>query len=86
MVNRPIPMPARRSPRRAPGRPSPQVRPDSVNETYRALRAMGWTESQAGNLVAHLAGLDVTRKGWLIREVDGLLFMRSLVSSGRLDP
>jgi hypothetical protein len=47
---------------------------------------MGWTEGEAGNLVAHLAGLDVTRKGWRVREVEGLLFIRSLVSSGRLDP
>lgn len=47
---------------------------------------MGWTEAEAGNLVAHLAGLDVTRNGWRIREVERLLFIRTLVSSGRLDP
>jgi hypothetical protein len=47
---------------------------------------MGWTEGQAGNLTAHLAGLQVTRKGWLISEVEGLLFIRSLVATGRLDP
>jgi hypothetical protein len=47
---------------------------------------MGWSEAEAGNLVAHLAGLELTRKGWRIREVEGLMFIRSLVSTGRLDP
>jgi len=47
---------------------------------------MGWTEAEAGSLAAHLAGLDVTRVGWRIREVEALLFIRSLVSTGRLDP
>ena len=47
---------------------------------------MGWTEAEAGNLAAHLAGLEVTRRGWRIHEVEGLIFIRSLVSSGRLEP
>jgi hypothetical protein len=47
---------------------------------------MGWSEGEAGNLSAHLAGLDVTRGGWRIREVENLLFIKSLVSTGRLDP
>ena len=47
---------------------------------------MGWTEAEAGSLAAHLAGLEVTRKGWRISEVEGLLFIRSLVATGRLDP
>jgi hypothetical protein len=78
VVNRPISLPTAR----------PQAPPyaESVNDAFRVLRAMGWTEGEAGNLVAHLAGLAVTRKGWRIREVEGLLFIRSLVSSGRLDP
>jgi hypothetical protein len=78
VVNRPVSITRRR--RHA------SAQPDSVNDAYRGLLAMGWTESEAGNLVAHLAGLDVTRKGWRIREVEGLLFIRSLVSTGRLDP
>jgi hypothetical protein len=47
---------------------------------------MGWSEGEAGNLSAHLAGLDLTRGGWRIREVENLLFIKSLVSTGRLDP
>jgi hypothetical protein len=78
MVNRPVSIPAVRRQTRA--------RADSVRAAYRGLRAMGWTEGEAGNLAAHLAGLEVTRKGWRITEVEGLLFIRSLVATGRLDP
>jgi hypothetical protein len=78
MVNRPVSIPAARRQSRA--------RAESLHEAYRGLRAMGWTEGEAGNLAAHLAGLEVTRKGWQIQEVEALLFIRSLVSTGRLDP
>jgi hypothetical protein len=78
VVNRPISL--------ATARPQASPYAESVNDAFQVLRAMGWTEGEAGNLVAHLAGLAVTRKGWRIREVEGLLFIRSLVSSGRLDP
>ncbi|HEY0442965.1 MAG TPA: hypothetical protein VGC90_01975 [Candidatus Limnocylindrales bacterium] len=59
---------------------------DGVRAAYRGLRSMGWSDAEASSLAAHLAGLAVTRVGWRIREVEGLLFIRSLVSSGRLDP
>jgi hypothetical protein len=78
MVNRPVSIPAVRRQTRA--------RADSVRAAYVGLRAMGWTEGEAGNLAAHLAGLNVTRKGWRIGEVEGLMFIRSLVATGRLDP
>jgi hypothetical protein len=78
MVNRPVSIPAAR---RQTG-----ARAESVREAYRGLRAMGWTEREAGNLAAHLAGLEVTRKGWRIDEVERLMFIRSLVATGRLDP
>jgi len=78
MINQPTFTPAAR--RQA------AARADSVRAAYRGLRAMGWTEAEAGSLAAHLAGLDVTRVGWRIREVEALLFIRSLVSTGRLDP
>jgi hypothetical protein len=47
---------------------------------------MGWAEDEAGNLAAHLAGLDVTRGGWRIREVERLMFIHALVATRRLDP
>ena len=68
------------------GMPRETVAPEAVRQAYRALVAMGWTLAEAGNLAAHLAGLDITRKEWRITEVEGLLFIRSLFQDGRLDP
>jgi hypothetical protein len=47
---------------------------------------MGWSEREAGNLAAHLAGLTPSPRGWQIHEVEGLLFVRALVMRGRLTP
>jgi hypothetical protein len=47
---------------------------------------MGWSEAEAGNMAAHLAGLAATSKGWHIRELEGLLFIRALVERGRIRP
>jgi hypothetical protein len=60
--------------------------PDVVRNAYRGLVGMGWTDAEAGNLAAHLAGLMITRRGWRIAEVEGLMFIRALVSDGRLEP
>ena len=62
-----------------------RVQADSVRAAYRGLRAIGLSESEAGNLSAHLAGLGHVPQGWLIREIERLLFIRSLVDSGRID-
>jgi hypothetical protein len=66
--------------------PRPLAEPEAVRHAYRGLVAMGWSLAEAGNLAAHLAGLDITRRGWQIGEVEGLMFIRSLVQDGRLDP
>ena len=66
--------------------PRPMAEPNVVRTAYQGLVGMGWSESEAGSLAAHLAGLDITRKGWRISEVEGLMFIRSLVSEGRLEP
>jgi len=58
----------------------------AVRSTYRGLRRIGWTEGEAGNLAAHLAGLTASRKGWQIDEVERLLFIRALVERGRIAP
>ena len=60
--------------------------PEAVRHAYRGLVAMGWTVAEAGNLAAHLAGLDLTRRDWRITEVEGLMFIRALFQDGRLDP
>ena len=61
-------------------------RPGSVHATYRELRAIGWSEREAGNLAAYLEGIGPVRSGWSIAEVERLLFVRALVSEGRLLP
>jgi hypothetical protein len=60
--------------------------PEAVRHIYRGLVSMGWTLAEAGNLTAHLAGLAITHKDWAIGEVEGLMFIRSLVKDGRLEP
>ena len=66
--------------------PVPGVaRAESVRSAYRGLRAIGLSESEAGNLSAHLAGLAQARQGWLLKEIERLLFIRSLVETGRIN-
>lgn len=56
----------------------------SAGTTYRRLRMAGLDATQAGNLTAHLAGLRGTPRGWTVHEIESLLFVRSLVESGKL--
>lgn len=49
------------------------------------LETDGWTQREAGNLVALLHGLRPALSGWSDREIDHLRFLRSMVESGRLD-
>ena len=52
--------------------------------TFRRLRIAGLTTAQAGNLTARLSGLSPVRTGWSVSEIERLLFLRSLVDSGRV--
>lgn len=56
----------------------------TVRATYRGLRRIGWSETEASSMAAHLAGLTPSRSGWQLREVERLLFIRSLVDDGRI--
>jgi hypothetical protein len=49
-----------------------------------SLEAGGWTEREAGNLVALVHGLRPTRAGWSIREIEHLRFLQTMVKSGRI--
>ena len=65
--------------------PNPDGPPtESVRAAYQSLLAIGLSESEAGNLSAHLAGLGQVRQGWRLTEIERLLFIRSLVDSGRI--
>jgi len=48
------------------------------------LEAGGWTEREAGNLVALLHGLRPARAGWSIREIEHLRFVQAMVKNGRI--
>jgi hypothetical protein len=48
------------------------------------LEAGGWTEREAGNLVALIHGLRPARTGWTVREIEHLRFLQAMVKSGRI--
>ncbi|HEX3265505.1 MAG TPA: hypothetical protein VHR16_07535 [Candidatus Limnocylindrales bacterium] len=48
------------------------------------LEAGGWSEREAGNLVALAHGLKPARNGWSVREIEHLRFLHSMVKSGRI--
>jgi len=54
--------------------------------TTRRLQMSGLSLAEASNLTAHLAGLPPARTGWTLRQVEHLLFLRSIVETGRLSP
>jgi hypothetical protein len=62
----------------------PEFVTGSPRVTYRRLRMAGLTTAQAGNLTAHMSGLRIARSGWTLQEVEGLLFVRSMVDTGRM--
>lgn len=50
--------------------------------TYRQLTMRGFRQSEAANMTAYLAGLEVHRSPWTLRQVNRLLFLRSLYAKG----
>jgi hypothetical protein len=48
------------------------------------LESGGWTQREAGNLVALVNGLRPAQAGWSIREIEHLRFLQSMVKSGRI--
>ena len=48
------------------------------------LESGGWSEREAGNLVALLHGLRPARFGWTEREIEHLRFLQSMVKTGRI--
>jgi hypothetical protein len=57
-----------------------------VARTARGLLLIGLSPVEASNLTAHLAGLAPAGTGWTVRQVEHLLFLRSIVETGRLAP
>ena len=59
--------------------------PSAPSHSYRELVALGLTDGEAGTLAAYLEGLDVAHHTWTLRELNGLLFLRHLHRTNRLD-
>lgn len=64
--------------------PEPELPRRPARATYRLLKMRGLTDRQAANLTAFMAGIHTVDDGWTLREVERLLFVRSLVRSGHL--
>lgn len=48
------------------------------------LEAGGWSEREAGNLVALAHGLRPAQNGWKVREIEHLRFLQAMVRTGRI--
>jgi hypothetical protein len=57
-----------------------------VAATTRRLQLCGLSVAEASNLIAHLRGLPAVDSGWTVRQIDHLLFLRSIVETHRLKP
>jgi hypothetical protein len=58
----------------------------SVAATTRRLQMCGLSITEAANLTAHLSGLPAVESGWSVRQIAHLLFLRSILETGRLVP
>jgi hypothetical protein len=57
-----------------------------VAATTRRLQLCGLSVAEASNLTAHLNGLPAVKSGWTVRQIEHLLFLRSIVETQRLQP
>ncbi len=64
--------------------PAPAIPARDARATYHGLLIGGLTAPEAANLTAHLAGLRISTKAWTLQQIEHLLFLRSVVDSGRL--
>jgi hypothetical protein len=62
----------------------PPAAPAAARTLVWHLESGGWTEREAGNLVALLHGLRPARSGWSVREIEHLRFLQALVKAGRI--
>jgi hypothetical protein len=58
----------------------------SVATMTRRLQMCGLSSAEAANLTAHLQGLPAVESGWSARQIAHLLFLRSILETGRLVP
>lgn len=58
----------------------------SVATMTRRLQLCGLSITEAANLTARLRGLPAVESGWSARQIAHLLFLRSILETGRLVP
>jgi len=58
-------------------------RPERPGATYRQLVSKGFASGEAANLTAFLKGLPIGEQPWTLRQVNALLFLRTLHEGGR---
>ena len=51
--------------------------------TYRHLVTQGFASTEAANLTAYLKGLPIGEQPWTLRQVNVLVFLRTLYEAGR---
>lgn len=59
------------------------LRGQGTRATYRHLLMKGMEPDEAANLTAFIAGIPVGEVHWTLRQVNELLFLRSMKQSGR---
>ena len=62
----------------------PPAAPAAARTLVWHLESGGWTQREAGTLVALLHGLRPAPSGWSVREIEHLRFIQTLVKTGRL--
>jgi len=55
-----------------------------VRASQRLLVMRGLSPSEAGNVVAYMAGLHAAGSTWTVKQIERLLVLRSLVECGRV--
>ena len=68
------------------GRSARRPEPVQTRRTVRLLTLRGLAPAEATNLTAYLCGIPGTDRGWTLREINKLLFLRELNTHGRFGP
>ncbi len=63
---------------------TPQYAVTDARHLVFSLQIGGWSEVEAGNLVALLLGIRPVHGGWRASEIEHLRFLRALVETGRI--
>ena len=63
---------------------TPQYAVTDARHLVFSLQIGGWSELEAGNLVALLLGIRPVHGGWRASEIEHLRFLKALVETGRI--